>query len=120
MKSLVRDLETNQSVDLDEFIVRKGIVVLYFRSHKVNVTPRIEPILYRVIEKWKNRGVSIGVCELGFSGSGLKISDHEIHFYHLPLLFIYHSGSLKYTPQGIFRDEIFDEMFVKMFEEYEG
>jgi hypothetical protein len=120
LTAYVKDIETNSKVDLDTFINKKGIVVLYFRSHKISVTPKIEPVLHRVIEKWRNKGVSIGICNLGISLEGLKIGEYEIHFYHLPLFFLYHSGELKYTLQTLVKDEDFEEVFVKMFNEYKN
>ena len=119
MNTLVRDIETGSNVNLDDFINRRGIVVLYFTSYKVSVHPRIKPVLSRLIKKWNDKGVSIGICDLGHNGSsGVKVGEHDIHFFNLPLIFFYHSGELKYTLQTINQDEEFEELFVKMFSEY--
>ncbi|MCE7747229.1 MAG: hypothetical protein GPJ51_02460 [Candidatus Heimdallarchaeota archaeon] len=117
MGSIIRDLETNELVKSEDFVNRNGIVVVYFSSSKVTVHPRIRPVLSRLIKIWKNRGVSIGICDLGFGPSGVKVGDQEIHFYYLPLILFYHSGELKYSYGGINRDEDFEEIFVKIFRE---
>ncbi|MCE7747353.1 MAG: hypothetical protein GPJ51_03085 [Candidatus Heimdallarchaeota archaeon] len=116
MNDFVRDLETGTKVEIEDFINRKGIVVLYFTSPQFAVSPRIEPILSRLIQKWKYRGVSIGICTIGVVSSGIKVREQEIQFYHLPLYFFYHSGKLKFQLQDLYKDEDFEEIFVEIFD----